>query len=214
MVVRARRLAGPPLEGPQRSPSPSPIRVDNGSRLRPGLHRTDVTTQSGSGEILAEISKALVALYKEAYGRGPTKARTYISGDLVVCLLEGGFVRAEQTLRDAGRGDAVSDQREALQEVLRKRFVGIIEELTGRKVSTFISGVDLEAEMNAEVFVLEPVDLDTGDEREAVSAWADQTLRQARVLRSEQAALRDEQAGLRQEGSRARSRRSEPESAD
>jgi uncharacterized protein YbcI len=172
-----------------------------------------VTTQSGSGEALAEISRALVALYKEAYGKGPTKARTYISGDLVVCLLEGGFVRAEKTLRDAGRGDAVSDQREALQVVLRQRFVEIIEELTGRKVSTFISGVDLETEMNAEVFVLEPVELDTGDEHEAVSAWADQTRRQSRVLRSEQAALRDEQAGLRQKGSRARRSRPARESA-
>ena len=182
--------------------------------MAPGLRDGDVTTQSGSGELLADVSRALVHLYKECYGKGPTKARTYASGDLIVCLLEGGFVRAERTLRDAGRGDAVSDQREALQEVLRKRFVGIVEELTGRKVSTFISGVDLETEMNAEVFVLEPVELDTGDEREAVSAWADQTLRQARILRSEQAALRDEQAGLRHEGSRARSSHSKLESAD
>jgi uncharacterized protein YbcI len=178
------------------------------------LPGADVTTRGGSGEVPAEISRSFVALYKEAYGKGPTKARTHISGDLVVCLLEGGFQRAEKTLRDAGRGDAVSDQREALQDVLRKRFVEIVEEHTGRKVSTFISGVDLESEMNAEVFVLEAVDLETGDEREAVSAWADQTVRQSRVLRDEQAALRDQQADLRREGSRARRARSESASAD
>jgi uncharacterized protein YbcI len=145
----------------------------------------DTTIHDASGEILADISRALVRLYKESYGKGPTKARTYISGDLIVCLLEGGFVRAERTLRDAGRGDAVSDQREALQEVLRARFVGTIEELTGRKVSTFISGVDLETETNAELFVLEPLEFDTGDEHEAIGAWAEQTRRQARVLRDE-----------------------------
>jgi hypothetical protein len=100
-------------------------------------------------------------------------------------------VRAERTLRDAGRGDAVSDQREALQEVLRTRFVGTIEEITGRKVTTFISGVDLETEMNAELFVLEPDgELETGDERKAISAWAEQTRRQARVLREESEAGR------------------------
>jgi uncharacterized protein YbcI len=149
----------------------------------------DTTIHDASGEILADISRALVHLYKESYGKGPTKARTYISGDLIVCLLEGGFVRAERTLRDAGRGDAVSDQREALQEVLRARFVGTIEELTGRKVSTFISGVDLETEMNAELFVLEPPGFDTGDEHEALGAWAEQTRRHARALRGERTSL-------------------------
>jgi uncharacterized protein YbcI len=175
--------------------------------MAPGLRDGDVTTQSGSGELLADVSRALVHLYKECYGKGPTKARTYASGDLIVCLLEGGFVRAERTLRDAGRGDAVSDQREALQEVLRSRFVGTIEELTGRKVTTFISGVDLETETNAELFVLEPSELDTGDEHEAIGAWAEQTRRQARILRGEQAMLRHEQTGLRRESSRSRSER-------
>jgi uncharacterized protein YbcI len=149
----------------------------------------EVTTHEGSGEILADISRALVHLYKECYGKGPTKARTYISGDLIVCLLEGGFVRAERTLRDAGRGDAVSDQREVLQEVLRARFVETMERLTGRKVSTFISGVDLETETNAELFVLEPLEFDTGDEHEALDAWAEQARRQARALRAERASL-------------------------
>jgi uncharacterized protein YbcI len=157
----------------------------------------DVTIQSGSGELLADISRAMVHLYKECYGKGPTKARTYSSGDLIVCLLEGGFARAERTLRDAGRGDAVSDQREALQEVLRTRFVETIEELTGRKVTTFISGVDLQTETNAELFVLEPSEFDTGDEHEAIDAWAEQTRRQARALRGEQVSLREEHAGLR-----------------
>jgi uncharacterized protein YbcI len=128
----------------------------------------DVTTRSESGELLADVSRAMVHLYKECYGKGPTKARTYASGDLVVCILEGGFMKAERTLRDAGRGDAVSDQRDALQEVLRTRFVETIEELTGRKVTTFISGVDLQTETNAELFLLEPEGLHVGDGREAL----------------------------------------------
>jgi uncharacterized protein YbcI len=150
----------------------------------------DVTTPRDHGELLAEISRSLVQLHKESYGKGPTKARTYMSGDLVVCLLEGGFIKGEQTLRDAGRGEAVEEQRGALQEVLRHRFTDTIEELTGRKVVTFISGVDLETETSAEVFVLEEIEPDTGDEREAMHAWAEQTRRQARVLRSERSALR------------------------
>jgi uncharacterized protein YbcI len=138
---------------PGRSPVSRNIRSP---KLDLGLHESDVTTSGGTGEILADISRSMVQLYKETYGKGPTKARSYMSGDLVVCLLEGGFAQAELTLRDAGRGDAVSDQRDVLHGVLRRRFVETIEELTGRRVHAFISGVDLETEMNAELFVLEP----------------------------------------------------------
>jgi uncharacterized protein YbcI len=147
------------------------------------------------GSVLAEISNAMVALHKECYGKGPTKARTTFNDNLIVCLLEGGFQRGERTLRDHGRGDAVQGQREAFQEVLRGRFVGTIERLTGRAVKAFISGVDLDSEMSAEVFVLEPMP-ELGDDREAVHAWAAQTQRRARELNEEQVALREEQARL------------------
>jgi hypothetical protein len=52
----------------------------------------------------------------------------------------------------------VSDNREALQEVLRQQFIDTIEDITERKVITFISGVDVQTETNAELFVLEPLD--------------------------------------------------------
>jgi uncharacterized protein YbcI len=133
----------------------------------------------------------MVRLYKESYGKGPTKARTYVSGDMVVCLLKGGLLPGERTLRDAGRADAVVLQREAVQEVLRHRFVETIEALTGRRVASFISGIDVESEINAEIFVLEPIELDTGDERDAVKAWARQTRRHAQELRDRTAALRE-----------------------
>ena len=51
------------------------------------------------------ISDGLVALLKEYYGRGPERTRTYVSDDLVVCLLRGGSTRVEQTLLEGGHGD-------------------------------------------------------------------------------------------------------------
>jgi uncharacterized protein YbcI len=95
-----------------------------------------------------------------------------MDGDLVVCLLEGGFLQSEKALRDAGRGEAVSDNRAALKEVLRQRFIDTIEGITERKVITFISGVDVQTETNAELFVLEPLELETGDEHQPIGAWA------------------------------------------
>jgi len=60
--------------------------------------------------VLTAISDGIVALMKEYYGRGPTRAKTYYEDDLVVCLLRGGFSRVEQTLLEGGRGSAVVTQ--------------------------------------------------------------------------------------------------------
>jgi uncharacterized protein YbcI len=157
------------------------------------------------GELLAEISRSLVQLHKECYGKGPTKARTYASDDLIVSVLEGGFTAGERTLRDHGREDAVVASREAFQDALRQRFIETIENLVGRKVVTFISGVDPNTETSSELFVLGPAaQPQLGDERQAVRGWGSQLRRQARVLIDEQSALREEQRALRRTTGEAR----------
>ena len=119
-----------------------------------------------------------------------------VDEDMLVCVLEGGFQAGERTLRDAGRSEIVTENREAFQQVLRERFVSTVEELTGRKVRAFVSGVDTETEVSTELFLFEPA-VELGDEHEAVHAWADQTKRRTRELREEQVALREEHARLR-----------------
>lgn len=111
------------------------------------------------GEVLTAISDGLVALLKEFYGRGPTRAKSYFEDDLVVCVLRGGFSRVEQTLLDGGRGAAVIDQRMEFQEVMRERFEAVIEAATGRRVIGFMSGNQQEPDMMCEVFILAPTDL-------------------------------------------------------
>lgn len=73
------------------------------------------------GDVLTAISDGMVALLKEFYGRGPTRAKSYYEDDLVVCVLRGGFSRVEQTLLDGGRGAAVISQRMEFQGVMRAR---------------------------------------------------------------------------------------------
>jgi uncharacterized protein YbcI len=111
------------------------------------------------GEVLTAISDGLVALLKEFYGRGPTRAKSYFEDDLVVCVLRGGFSRVEQTLLDGGRGAAVINQRMEFQEVMRERFEAVIETATGRRVIGFMSGNQQEPDMMCEVFILAPTDL-------------------------------------------------------
>jgi uncharacterized protein YbcI len=111
------------------------------------------------GDVLTAISDGLVALLKEFYGRGPTRAKSYFEDDLVVCVLRGGFSRVEQTLLDGGRGAAVINQRMEFQEVMRQRFEAVIEDATGQRVIGFMSGNQQQPDMMCEVFILAPTDL-------------------------------------------------------
>ncbi|MGB2712151.1 MAG: Na-translocating system protein MpsC family protein [Conexibacter sp.] len=111
------------------------------------------------GDVLTAISDGIVALLKDFYGKGPTRAKTYYQDDLVVCLLRGGFTRVEETLREAGRGYEVIQQRMAFQEVMRDRFQAVIERATGRRVIGFMSGNQQHPDLLCEVFVLAPTDL-------------------------------------------------------
>ena len=58
--------------------------------MSPGSTHRDTLA---SGDILTAISQGMVALLKEFYGRGPTRAKTYFQDDLVVCVLRGGSPR-------------------------------------------------------------------------------------------------------------------------
>ena len=97
-----------------------------------------------------------MSLLKEFYGRGPVKAKTYYTEDVVLVVLTGGFSPAEATLLAAGQGLAVTDQRTIFQEVMRERFNEVIEEITGRKVISFMSANDQRADVTAQLFILEP----------------------------------------------------------
>ena len=120
--------------------------------------------QQRHGDALTAISDGLVALLKEFYGRGPTRAKAYYEDDLVVCLLRGGFSRVEQTLLKGGRGATVIQQRMEFQELMRERFEAVVERATGRRVIGFMSGNQQHPDIMCEVFVLAPTDLIDDDE--------------------------------------------------
>jgi uncharacterized protein YbcI len=115
--------------------------------------------QQSPGDLRGNISRRIVGLHKEYYGRGPTKAKTYVDGDLVVVLMRGGFTRVEETLLQEGRGDSVIQQRMDFQEVMKDRFKEVVSSETGRAVVAMMSGSHQHPDVLAEVFVLESTDL-------------------------------------------------------
>jgi len=108
------------------------------------------------GEISSHVSRRIVQLHAKLYGRGPTRAKTYITQDYLLSVLEEIFTPAERTLIGAGKGEHVQATRTAFQDAVKHSFIEIVEEVTARPVRTLVSKVDLDTGVAIELFLFEP----------------------------------------------------------
>jgi uncharacterized protein YbcI len=108
-----------------------------------------------SGKLLEQITNAVVGIFSEDFGRGPSGAKTYVMDDLVICVLRDGLTAVERTLRDGGHGDLVREMRVKFQDAVEAELTGMVEELTGRKVTAFMSQANVDPELTIEVFFLD-----------------------------------------------------------
>jgi uncharacterized protein YbcI len=118
---------------------------------------------SSLGEVRATISREIVRLQAEYYGKGPTKAKTYIVEDLVVVVLEESFTRAEKTLAERGEKDAVEHIRRRFQQRMAEDFKSVVEQATGRKVRAFLSETNIDQDVSVETFLLSDARTDMPD---------------------------------------------------
>lgn len=110
---------------------------------------------------MLEISNAMVRLYKEAFGRGPTKARAQFAGpDTLVVILESSLTVAERNLVAMGEHQRLREARLFFQYALEAQFRAIVEQALGRRTVAFISGIDTQRDVAMEVFTLEPPSTD------------------------------------------------------
>ena len=108
------------------------------------------------GEQLAAVTNGIVRLFREYYGRGPTKAKSYILDDrIVVCVLEETMTKVEHTLVQNGHGDKVRDVRLTFQEAMADQFESEVSRCMGRKVIAYHSQLTLDPDIGFEFFVLE-----------------------------------------------------------
>jgi uncharacterized protein YbcI len=106
---------------------------------------------------LAEISREMVRLYKEQFGRGPTRARTNFAGpETVLCTLEDSLTPAERRLAEMNEHQRLRDVRLFFQHASERELCAIVETALNRKVRAFISGIDTRSDVSVEVFYLEP----------------------------------------------------------
>ena len=106
---------------------------------------------------MLEISNAMVRVYKETFGRGPTKARAQFAGpDTLVVILEASLTVAERNLVAMGEHQRLREARLFFQYALEDQFRAIVEEALGRRTVAFVSGIDTKRDVAIEVFTLEP----------------------------------------------------------
>ena len=108
-----------------------------------------------SGDLKQAISDAIVRVTADFIGRGPTRAKTYITGEIVFCVMQDTLTRGERSLVADGDGESVRGMRRGFQDAMRRPLCEAIEGLTGRKVVSFLSDNDVETETAIEVFVLD-----------------------------------------------------------
>ena len=120
--------------------------------------QADGGSDEGTFSVLSAISREMVQLYKNQFGRGPTKVRSHWTGDnAITVLLEDTLTPAERNLVAMGEHQRLRDIRMFFQYATVQAFCEPVERLTGRKVRAFLSGLDTEAEgMAIETFVLHP----------------------------------------------------------
>jgi uncharacterized protein YbcI len=105
-----------------------------------------------------QVSNAMVQLYKQQFGRGPTSARTHWCGpDAVTCFLEDTLTPAERNLVALGEHQRLRDTRTFFQYASVREFCEPVEHITGRTVRSFHSSIDTEVDgLATETFLFYP----------------------------------------------------------
>jgi uncharacterized protein YbcI len=99
----------------------------------------------------------MVRLYKDAFGRGPRRARaSYAGPDSLLVLLERTLTTAERTLVALGEHRRLHEGRMIIQSALEPRARGIVEEVLHRRTLAFATGLDPRHDVAALFFTLAP----------------------------------------------------------
>jgi uncharacterized protein YbcI len=108
------------------------------------------------GEIASMISREAVRILHDYTGRGPTKARTLITDELVIITFGDTLTKGERKLLDLGQEEHVLATRRRYQSAMQDDLVSLVEISTSRKVIAFLSDNHLDPDIALEAFVMEP----------------------------------------------------------
>jgi uncharacterized protein YbcI len=108
-------------------------------------------------EVRDEISREILRIHEESYGKGAGQAHTHLGDDFVVVILDNlELLPNERFLVENGRRETVIQVRTQYQHAIQTSFTAAIERATGRNVIGFASTTSVdEPSFVAEIFKLE-----------------------------------------------------------
>jgi uncharacterized protein YbcI len=110
---------------------------------------------TAAGEELAAVTTGIVGLFREYYGRGPERAKSYMLDDrYVVCVLRDTMTTVERTLAPT-EPELVREVRLTFQEAMADSFIQVVEQALGRRVLTYHSQLTLDPDLGFEFFLLD-----------------------------------------------------------
>ena len=105
--------------------------------------------------LLAAVTEAMVSLHERYYQRKPVTAKArWMGEDLLACVLGGVYTDVEKTLIEIARGAVVQDNRSAFQDAMQHKFIAEVQRLSGRRVTSFVSGHHVGPDLEIELFFL------------------------------------------------------------
>ena len=115
----------------------------------------------------------MVGLHERYHHRKPVTAKTMLlGGDLIACVLSGVYTDVEKTLIEIQSKTIVQETRNAFQNAMQDKFIRAVQELSGRNVLAFISNHHVGPDIEIELFLLAPDEIDVRDARDALGEQA------------------------------------------
>jgi uncharacterized protein YbcI len=130
--------------------------------------------EEDGGTLLARISNEMVRAQKEFFGKGPTKAKSYMLDDMLIIVMRGGMTTAEKTMLEFGKEHQVREFRQLFENEMTERLTSKMEELTGRRIVNYQSQVMFDPDVVVEMFVF-----DSEGSSDAIEATAEGQLEDA-----------------------------------
>jgi uncharacterized protein YbcI len=120
-----------------------------------GEEEQDGHADEDSHSLLRRISTQMAAIQKNAFGKGPTSAKSYLFDDLLLVVMRDGLTIAEHTMVGFDRQDLVRQFRQEFQNKMTPHIIGIVQDMTGRKVLTYQSQILFDPDLVVEIFVFD-----------------------------------------------------------
>src|SRR5579884_649768 len=120
------------------------------------LCHNSTVSRPTKGTIESEVANAVVRFQREQQGRGPADVHAHLMGDLILVRCAGIFTPTETRLAATEEGRRlIKSARQELRSINHQEQEGIIADIAGCSVLRSYYDVNVEAEEQMEVFVLE-----------------------------------------------------------